>query len=160
MVKNRVISPRPPTLAMSAVLAAGFLAVLGAGCVEAPMHDRDLVFAAAREVLQERYALVGESGQYEQLYATNGVELLGNSRSRKQVTVYLAPAFGGRAEPRVSVQQYVEAGETPFSGDPSSLRASQNPTFWLDGWEPLERLPVEEAELYRAILQRASGRKL
>ena len=141
------------------------------GCQETPedetetptayQKDRQRVYSAARDVLRERYTIVGESEQHAQLYATDGVELLGNTRSRKQVTVYFGETFGSRAEPRVNVQQYVEAsGNTPFSGDPESMRLSENRTFWLDGWEPLERLPVEEEDLYRAIMARAKGAEI
>ena len=136
-------------------LALGVLAL--AGCVgydypETPPH-RDDVFAAAREVLEERYPMSSSTEGREQLFASTGVDLEGNSRSRKQISVYISRNWTGAYEPTVSVVQYIEWSEPPLRlGDPGSDLPARTSLHPASRWRPLQRLPMEEKAIYDAIM--------
>ena len=114
---------------------------------------KDEVFAAARDVLQQRYPMSSSTEKYEQLFALTGVDLEGNSRSRKQISIYVSRNWIGAYEPTVAVMQYVEWSEPPLRlsdpGSDSPARTSLHPS---SRWRPLQRLPMEEKAIYDAIM--------
>ncbi len=114
---------------------------------------KDEVFAAARDVLEQRYPMSSSTEKYEQLFALTGVDLEGNSRSRKQISIYVSRNWIGAYEPTVAVMQYVEWSEPPLRlsdpGSDSPARTSLHPS---SRWRPLQRLPMEEKAIYDAIM--------
>lgn len=136
-------------------IALGVLALVG--CVgydypETPPH-RDEVFAAARQVLQERYPMSSSTEGQEQLFALTGVDLEGTSRSRKQISVYVSRNWTGAYEPTVSVVQYIEWSEPPHAlSDPGSDLPARTSLHPPSRWRPLQRLPMEEKAIYDAIM--------
>ena len=132
------------------------LAVLS-GCTAYPdtAPDKAAVFAAAREVLNERYPMSSSSERYEQLYALTAIGLHGNSKSRKQIAVTVRRNFTGAYEPRVSVTQYLEWTPASISrGDPGSDSTADSLVMGPHRWRPLERLPLEEQAIYEAIMDK------
>lgn len=116
---------------------------------------KDEVFAAARDVLELRYPMSSSTERYEQLFALTGVDLEGNSRSRKQITIYVSRNWIGAYEPTVAVVQYIEWSEPPHRlsnpGSDSPARMSLHPS---SRWRPLQRLPMEEKAIYDEIMSK------
>ncbi len=114
---------------------------------------KDEVFAAARDVLAQRYPMSSSTERYEQLFALTGVDLEGNSRSRKQISVYVSRNWIGAYEPTVAVVQYIEWSEPPHGlGDPGSDSPARTSLHPASRWRPLQRLPMEEKAIYDAIM--------
>ncbi len=146
------------TSAGAAIVSAAVLSMVAAtGCQstlpETAPH-RDQVFAAAREVLSQRYAMSSSTERYAQLYALTEVELNGTAKSRKQISIAVRPNFTGAFEPRVTVTEYVEWGQPPHSGDPGTVYQSRNQFMGVERWKPLQRLPLEEQAIAREILDK------
>lgn len=139
-------------LALAAVLSV-------AGCAGYDYPDtppqKDEVFAAAREVLQERYPMSSASEGHAQLFALTPVDLEGNSRSRKQISIYVSRNWTGAYEPTVAVTQYIEWAEPPVQlSDPGSDLPARTSIHPSSRWRPLQRLPMEEKSIYDAIMGR------
>ena len=114
---------------------------------------KDEVFAAARDVLAQRYPMSSSTERYEQLFALTGVDLEGNSRSRKQISVYVSRNWIGAYEPTVAVVQYIEWSEPPHGlSDPGSDSPARTSLHPASRWRPLQRLPMEEKAIYDAIM--------
>ena len=136
-------------------IAVGALALVG--CVGYDYPDtaphKDQVFAAAREVLQERYPMSSSTEKYSQLFALTGIDLEGTSKSRKQISIYVSRNWIGAYEPTVSVMQFVEWSEAPLRvSDPGSDLPARTSLLPESRWHPLQRLPMEEKALYDAIM--------
>lgn len=111
------------------------------------------VLAAARDVLAQRYPMSSSNETYGQLFALTGVDLEGNSRSRKQISIYVSRNWIGAYEPTVAVVQYVEWSEPPLRrSDPGSDSPARTSLHPASRWRPLQRLPMEEKAIYDAIM--------
>ena len=138
------------------VVALGVFALLGCS-IDYDYPDtaprKDEVFAAARQVLEERYPMSSSTETYAQLFALTGVDLEGNSRSRKQISVYVSPNWTGAYEPTVAVVQYIEWSEPPHRlSDPGSDLPARTSLHPASRWRPLQRLPMEEKAIFDAIM--------
>lgn len=150
---NRLVSMAPARW----LVAAAVLSVVGCVSYDYPdtTPNKEQVFAAAREVLHDRYPMSSASEGDAQLFAMTGVDLEGNSRSRKQISIYVSRNWTGAYEPTVSVTQYVEWAEPPVRlADPGSDRPASTSLFPPSRWRPLQRLPMEEKSIYDAIMGR------
>ena len=129
------------------------------GCQQLPETPppRAAVFEAAKEVLSERYPTSAASERNGFLYAVTPVELTGNSRTRKQISVIVRRNFTGGYDPIVEVRQYADVGTPSMRGNPDSPNAvfypDANPLA-LPDWQVLDYLHYEGQEIYEAILQK------
>ena len=155
-VSNRELIVRASVLGFSLCLAAGLTGCGSAALIDPPKTapGRTAVFEAARAVLSETYPMSSATERYGQLYATTGVQVEGATRTRREIAIAVRQHFTGAFEPQIAVTHYVETSHPPITNDPTSLRTSKNQVFTADRWRPIQRLPLEEQQLYEDIMKR------
>jgi hypothetical protein len=119
---------------------------------------RDQVFAAAQAVIQERYPMSTAVKKSDHLFALTPVEVMGGSKARRKISVWVKQNYTGAWEPAVRVVLQEEYAQPPFEGDPSSVHPDAAMPVVKERWRPLEYLPVEEQELTEAIRARIEVR--
>ena len=148
---------------MRAFLCLAGLVVLSVGCQaypEAqPKRGRDNVLGAVEEVVKARYPMSATYQKSDSVLALGPVEMLGTTRARRQVHVWVRRNYTGNWDADVSVRLVAQVNE-PLAGvsDPSSPYLTiSRPVSTVPEWRALSHLTGEEQELYAAVLARLNG---
>jgi len=148
---------RPGRTLVSALAAALFCPVLAlTGCytLPEPKISEKAVFAAAKEVIEGKYAYTAASEGQGFVVATTPVKMDGNSKTRKQISVVAQRGYTGSYEPVVRVRKLVEVGEPILSSNPETTDLGQAVPLAQNEWKALCYLPNEEEELTHEILKK------
>jgi hypothetical protein len=167
--KRDAVDPAPPAVRRSShmvkpskvlrSLAAVGLPLALTACVnlpDTPPHQADL-FKAAKEVIAARYPRSTASEKAGYIIAYTPVSMDGSWKTKKMISVVLTRTYIGAYEPVVYVTQLVEdASSPPSPNNPEAAAYAYSITeakpFGVNRWVPLEHLPLEEQEIYDAIL--------
>lgn len=142
--------------------AAAWLGVtwMTSGCynLPEPKTSPDLsekaVFQAAKEVIEARYAYTAASQGNGFVVATTPIRMDGNSKTRRQISVFAQRNYTGNFEPVVRVRKVVEVGEPILNSDPETDDLGKAVPLARNEWKTLCYLPNEEEELTHAILSK------
>jgi hypothetical protein len=135
-----------------------------AACMNLPQtgpQEAD-VLRAAREVIAERYPQSTASEKAGYVIALSPVTLDGAWKTKKQISVVLVRNYTGAYEPVVRVRKLV-ASNSPVATNPEAAAYSYTITeavpFAMNEWTLMDDLPLEEQEIYDAILAKLALQK-
>ena len=120
-----------------------------------PKVSQRAVFAAAEEVVAQRYPMYAVSRESGFVYAVSPVEMNGGSKTKKQISVLATRNLTGSYAPQVRVLRYVEIGTPSTGANPESASANYLATpVDANRWQALDYLRYEEQAIYDEIMQR------